>query len=46
MMDVNVKSTFFAVRRIAEIMKRGGGGNIVLVGSIDGVKSVQFMAKK
>ncbi len=40
MMDVNVKSTFFAARKVAEVMKRGGGGNIVLVGSIDGVKSV------
>jgi 3-oxoacyl-[acyl-carrier protein] reductase len=40
MMDVNVKSTFFAARKVAEVMKRGGGGNIVLLGSIDGVKSV------
>lgn len=40
MMDVNVKSTFFAARKVAEILKRGKGGNIVLVGSIDGVKSV------
>ena len=40
MMDVNVKSTFFAARKAAEVMKRGAGGNIVLVGSIDGVKSV------
>jgi 3-oxoacyl-[acyl-carrier protein] reductase len=40
MMNVNVKSTFFAVRRIASLMKRNGGGNIVLIGSIDGVKPV------
>jgi 3-oxoacyl-[acyl-carrier protein] reductase len=40
MMDVNVKSTFFAARKAAEVLKRGKGGNIVLVGSIDGVKSV------
>lgn len=40
MMDVNVKSTFFAARKVADVMKRGKGGNIVLVGSIDGVKSV------
>lgn len=40
MMDVNVKSTFFAARKAAEVMKSGAGGNIVLVGSIDGVKSV------
>ncbi len=37
-MDVNVKSTFFAVRRVAEVMQRNGGGNVVLIGSIDGVK--------
>ncbi len=41
MMDVNVKSTFFAVRRVVEVLRRGGaGGNIVLVGSVDGVKPV------
>ena len=40
MMDVNAKSTFFAVRRISEIMRSSGGGNIVLIGSIDGVKPV------
>jgi 3-oxoacyl-[acyl-carrier protein] reductase len=39
MMNVNVKGTFFAVRHVAEIM-RGGGGNIVLTGSVDGVKPV------
>lgn len=37
-MDVNAKSTFFAVRRVAEVMRRGGGGNIVFIGSVDGVK--------
>ena len=40
MMDVNAKSTFFAVRHISEIMRRNNGGNIVLVGSIDGVNPV------
>lgn len=40
MQDINTKSTFFAVRRIAEHMRRRGGGNIVLTGSIDGVKPV------
>jgi NAD(P)-dependent dehydrogenase (short-subunit alcohol dehydrogenase family) len=40
MMDVNVKSTFFAARKVAEVLKLRKGGNIVLVGSIDGVKSV------
>jgi NAD(P)-dependent dehydrogenase (short-subunit alcohol dehydrogenase family) len=40
MMAVNAKSTFFAVRRVAATMARGGGGNVVLVGSIDGVKPV------
>jgi NAD(P)-dependent dehydrogenase (short-subunit alcohol dehydrogenase family) len=37
-MDVNVKSTFFAVRAVADVMRPGGGGNVVLLGSIDGVK--------
>lgn len=40
MMDVNVKATFFAARKAAEALERSGGGNIVLLGSIDGVKSV------
>src|SRR6185503_14262768 len=40
MMDVNAKSTFFAVRRVAGVMAKGGGGNVVLVGSVDGVKPV------
>jgi NAD(P)-dependent dehydrogenase (short-subunit alcohol dehydrogenase family) len=39
MMNVNVKGTFFAIRHLTEIM-RAGGGNIVLTGSIDGVKPV------
>jgi NAD(P)-dependent dehydrogenase (short-subunit alcohol dehydrogenase family) len=39
MQEINVKSTFFAARRAAAHM-RTGGGNIVLVGSIDGVKPV------
>lgn len=40
MMDVNAKSTFFAIRRIAEVMAKGAGGNLVLIGSVDGVKPV------
>ncbi len=40
MQDVNAKSTFFAVRRVASHMRRSGGGNIILIGSIDGVKPV------
>jgi len=40
MQSINVKSTFFAVRRVAAHMRRTGGGNIVLLGSIDGVKPV------
>ncbi len=39
MMAGNAKSTFFAVRRLARVMA-GGGGNVVLVGSVDGVKPV------
>lgn len=38
MLGINAKSTFFAVRRVAPVMERGGGGNVVLIGSIDGVK--------
>jgi 3-oxoacyl-[acyl-carrier protein] reductase len=38
MMDVNARSSFFAVRRVAVLMRQFGGGNIVLLGSIDGVK--------
>jgi 3-oxoacyl-[acyl-carrier protein] reductase len=37
MIDVNAKSAFFAVRRLGVLM-RARGGNIVLLGSIDGVK--------
>jgi NAD(P)-dependent dehydrogenase (short-subunit alcohol dehydrogenase family) len=37
MIDVNAKSAFFAVRRLSVLM-RARGGNIVLLGSIDGVK--------
>jgi 3-oxoacyl-[acyl-carrier protein] reductase len=37
-MDVNAKSTFFAVRSVADAMRKGGGGNIVFIGSVDGVK--------
>src|SRR5207237_8834192 len=37
MIDINAKSAFFAVRRVSALM-RGRGGNIVLLGSIDGVK--------
>jgi NAD(P)-dependent dehydrogenase (short-subunit alcohol dehydrogenase family) len=40
MQDINTKSTFFAVRCAAKHMRLGGGGNIVLTGSIDGVKPV------
>jgi NAD(P)-dependent dehydrogenase (short-subunit alcohol dehydrogenase family) len=39
MLDVNARSTFFAVRRVVDVM-RGAGGNVVLVGSVDGVKPV------
>ena len=39
MLDVNARSTFFAVRRLTDVM-RAGGGNVVLVGSVDGVKPV------
>jgi len=38
MIDINAKSAFFAVRRLSRLMRGNGGGNIVLLGSIDGVK--------
>lgn len=38
MQDINTKSTFFAVRRVASHMRHNNGGNVVLIGSIDGVK--------
>ncbi|PWU19340.1 MAG: hypothetical protein C5B50_06725 [Verrucomicrobia bacterium] len=40
MLAVNAKSTFFAARRVASHMRQNGGGNIILIGSIDGVKPV------
>jgi NAD(P)-dependent dehydrogenase (short-subunit alcohol dehydrogenase family) len=39
-MAVNVKSTFFACREVVEVMRRGGGGNVLLIGSVDGLKRV------
>jgi 3-oxoacyl-[acyl-carrier protein] reductase len=49
MMDVNAKGTFFAVRRLAEIMS-GNGGNIVLIGSVASEKlmpaPIHFAAAK
>jgi len=38
MLDVNAKPSFFAVRRASYHMRQNGGGSIVLLGSIDGVK--------
>jgi NAD(P)-dependent dehydrogenase (short-subunit alcohol dehydrogenase family) len=40
MMDVNVKGAFFAVRAAERALASAGGGNVVLVSSIDGVKPV------
>lgn len=40
MLDVNAKSTYFAVRRAAAHMRAGTHGEIILLGSIDGVKPV------
>lgn len=40
MMTVNVRGVFFVCREAARIMKASGGGRIVIVGSIDGVKPV------
>ncbi len=38
MLAVNTKASFFAVRRVARLMRDRGGVNVVLLGSIDGVK--------
>jgi 3-oxoacyl-[acyl-carrier protein] reductase len=40
MLAINAKPSFFAVRAAARHMRRNGGGSIVLLGSIDGVKSM------
>jgi NAD(P)-dependent dehydrogenase (short-subunit alcohol dehydrogenase family) len=40
MLDLNTRSTFFAIRRVVPVMRAQGGGNVVIVGSIDGVKPV------
>ena len=37
---INVKSAFFACRRLAPVMSAQGNGELVLIGSIDGVKPV------
>jgi len=38
MLSVNTKASFFAVRRLAALMRGRGAVNVVLLGSIDGVK--------
>ena len=38
MLAINAKSAFFAARRVTAKMRDQNGGNIVLLGSIDGVK--------
>jgi len=40
MQQVHAKCAFFAARRVATHLRHGAGGNIVLIGSIDGVKPV------
>jgi NAD(P)-dependent dehydrogenase (short-subunit alcohol dehydrogenase family) len=40
LMAVNVRSAFFACRAAVPHLREAGGGNVVLVGSIDGVKPV------
>jgi len=40
LMAVNLRSAFFACQAAVPHLRRAGGGNIVLVGSIDGVKPV------
>ncbi len=40
LMAVNLRSAFFACRAAMPFLRRAGGGNVVLVGSIDGLKPV------
>jgi NAD(P)-dependent dehydrogenase (short-subunit alcohol dehydrogenase family) len=40
LMAVNVRSAFFACQAAVPHLTRAGGGNVVLVGSVDGVKPV------
>jgi NAD(P)-dependent dehydrogenase (short-subunit alcohol dehydrogenase family) len=40
LMAVNLRSAFFACQAVVPHLRRAGGGNVVLVGSIDGVKPV------
>lgn len=40
MLAINTKPSFFAVRRASHHMRMNGGGSIVLLGSIDGVKTM------
>jgi 3-oxoacyl-[acyl-carrier protein] reductase len=50
MLALNTKASFFAVRSALPRMREAGGGNVVLLGSIDGVKSapspVHYAASK
>ena len=38
LMSVNVKSAYFACQQVIPMIRRSGGGNIVLVGSISGTR--------
>jgi 3-oxoacyl-[acyl-carrier protein] reductase len=40
MMAVNVRGAYFVSRSAAAHLRAAGGGNIVLIGSVDGVKAV------
>jgi 3-oxoacyl-[acyl-carrier protein] reductase len=40
MLAINTRPSFFAVRRVSHHMRQNGGGSIVLLGSLDGVKSM------
>jgi 3-oxoacyl-[acyl-carrier protein] reductase len=40
LMAVNLRSAFFACQAAVPFLRRAGGGNVVLVGSIDGLKPV------
>ncbi len=42
--NVNIKGNFFACQTVAEIMKKNGGGSIVIIGSVHSLQAIQGRA--
>jgi NAD(P)-dependent dehydrogenase (short-subunit alcohol dehydrogenase family) len=42
LMDINVKSAFFVIKRVVDIMVKNGGGSIVVTGSIGSGKAFVY----